>query len=333
MIMTIQDNDRVVVFHGGCRDGFAAAWLAWLVWPNAQFLPARHRLTPPAGLNGRHVVIVDYSYPRDVLEHLKTETASLTVLDHHDTAERDLKGLSYCTFDQTKSGSRLMYDYLVDHGYGEVLRNVKGADLIADYTEDYDLWRKRLPDTAAINAAIRNEPFDFAAWTTLAARPLDQLIADGNIILRYRRQLMIEHRERLDGVMIGGIAGIACECTAWEIASDMADFILGDQTLVSRHRPLFIAFWSQVSGHPAKRYFSLRSRDGLAEPDSKSIHVGDLAKTMGGGGHPQSAGFTIMADNVILLDKSVDPNDLDHSKDLDTVIIWPLAGIAQTSER
>ena len=60
----------------------------------------------------RTVFIVDFSYPRTILEEMEESAESLVVIDHHKTAEEDLRGLDYCHFDMTHSGAYLAWEYL-----------------------------------------------------------------------------------------------------------------------------------------------------------------------------------------------------------------------------
>ena len=56
-------------------------------------------------------VMVDFSYPRAVIERLAESTASFRVLDHHVTAQTALAGLPYAYFDMKKSGAVLAWEW------------------------------------------------------------------------------------------------------------------------------------------------------------------------------------------------------------------------------
>src|SRR5215475_7394225 len=83
----------VVLYHADCADGFGAAWAIWRRFPAARFVPVKHGNAPPSGLQGQRVVIVDFSYDRETLETMASQTQALLVLDHHITAEKALAGL------------------------------------------------------------------------------------------------------------------------------------------------------------------------------------------------------------------------------------------------
>ena len=48
---------------------------------------------PPPEVDGREVYVVDFAYPRPVMEAMARHARKLTVIDHHITAAQDLEGL------------------------------------------------------------------------------------------------------------------------------------------------------------------------------------------------------------------------------------------------
>ena len=83
----------IVIYHGGCWDGFCAAWLLRGRYPDAEFIPARYGdPAPMEKMAGSRVFVVDFSYPRNVLIEMHRLAYSLVVLDHHKTAQKDLEG-------------------------------------------------------------------------------------------------------------------------------------------------------------------------------------------------------------------------------------------------
>src|SRR5262245_44398077 len=101
----------IVLYHADCADGFGAAWAIWKQFPAARFIPVKHGNPPPAGLQDQRVVIVDFSYARETLETIATQTQALLVLDHHITAEKALADLPYAYFDMKKSGAVLAWEW------------------------------------------------------------------------------------------------------------------------------------------------------------------------------------------------------------------------------
>ena len=167
----------LVLYHADCLDGFGAAWAIWKRVPTAQFIPVTHGMPPPAGLPGRHLVIVDFSYPRPTLESIASEAASLKVLDHHITAEKALAGLPFAYFDQKKSGAVLAWEWAHD----------VPTPWLLQYIQDKDLWQWALPNSREINAALASYPFDFQVWDELRQETLE---AEGRATLRYENELV-----------------------------------------------------------------------------------------------------------------------------------------------
>jgi hypothetical protein len=78
------------VHHHPCSDGWTAAWAVWRRFGDSvKFHPGVHG-QPPPDLTGEHVVIVDFSYPRTVLFEMAQKAASVTLLDHHVTAIKEI---------------------------------------------------------------------------------------------------------------------------------------------------------------------------------------------------------------------------------------------------
>src|SRR3970040_843082 len=65
-----------ILYHANCYDGFGAAWSAWLKLEGLDaprqhdYIPVLYGDPPPDGLDGQDIVIVDFSYPRDILLEL-----------------------------------------------------------------------------------------------------------------------------------------------------------------------------------------------------------------------------------------------------------------------
>lgn len=271
---------NMVIYHGGgCFDGFCAAWLFHRATPDAEFIAAKYGEPPPhhSALSGKQIHIVDFSYKRDVLADMAQVCNRVVVLDHHKTAEAELKdlvlpGLSV-TFDMNKSGGRLVWDYLCD-GW---LFSFCPRPWLVDYTEDRDLWRWALPHSREINAALRTYPLKFEEWDRLSLLDPTDLIAEGKAILRCERQVIDTHVRNAREIELAGhkIKAVNATTLFSEIAGELAE-----------SGPFGACYFDRGDG---KRQWSLRSRgDGL--------DVSEIAKQFGGGGHRNAAGFeTVLA--------------------------------------
>ena len=104
------DQDTVVIYHADCKDGFGAAYAAWKKFGDtASYVPRRNQLPPPAGLVDKEVFVVDYSYDRATLEELLVKNKSVVVIDHHRSAEDDVKAFPQNVFDLEHSGAVLTW--------------------------------------------------------------------------------------------------------------------------------------------------------------------------------------------------------------------------------
>lgn len=254
---------RYILFHANCPDGFGAAYAAWKKWgKEAQYLPVKHGNPPPELEPHSELFIIDFSYDRETLLQL-AEQHQLKVLDHHKTAQDDLAGLDFAEFDLKRSGAVLAWNYF--HPQTEV-------PLLLQYVQDQDLWNWALPDSREICTALSIYPFDFATWDTL---DVAQLRAEGQVVLRYKQQLIEQLLRRVDWFEILGhkVPTVNTPLFASE---------LGNQLCLDYPEARFSACYSELDG---MRKFSLRS---IGDND-----VSAVAKHFGGGGHPNASGFAI----------------------------------------
>ena len=256
----LQQEPTVVLYHADCVDGFGAAWALWKKYPDARYLPVEHGLSPPSGLDNDHVVLVDFSYPREVVERLAGSTASFRILDHHVTAQAALAGLPYAYFDMKKSGAVLAWEWA----------HPEPVPWLLQYIQDKDLWEWRLPKSREINAALASYPFDFQVWDGLSQ---DTLEIEGRAILRQEDVLITKIVKESVLVDFEGE-------TVPAVYSPVMTSQIGER--LCRGYP-FCIIWHQRDG---RRYFSLRSKPG-------TVDVSAIATRHGGGGHVNAAGFSV----------------------------------------
>jgi uncharacterized protein len=256
-------SNTYVLYHGNCYDGFGSAWSAWkALGDRAHYIPVQYGEEPPDLPVNAKVVIVDFSYSRQVLLEMRDRVADLTLLDHHITAKEDLAGLDFAVFDMNRSGAMLAWQFW--HPLEPI------PSLIA-YIQDRDLWRFDLPFSREVFAALCSYSMDFHTWDNLK---IENLIEDGKAILRFQER-MVEHI--CDQAYFKEIAGFKVPVVnATSAFSDVA------HALCLRHRDAaFGAYYFDRKDH--NRQWGLRS---LGEFD-----VSKVAQKLGGGGHRNAAGF------------------------------------------
>lgn len=254
------------IYHGGCDDGFAAAYAVRKA-VSAEFYPGRYGEAPP-DCSDRDVYIVDFSYKRDVLEQVADQAKHVTVIDHHISAQRDLEALKgnkkvTLYFDMKHSGAVLTWRYFHPN---EVMPQ------LFEYIEDRDLWRFDLPNTAEFIMALRSYPKTFEQWEELIARGAPALIMEGRSILRFYKAKCAEIEKAAHSVQLGPYTVKACNAP-WFMASDVAGALDGE---------FGVCYWRNYDGSWA---FSLRSRG--------EFDVSRVAEGYGGGGHKNAAGFKL----------------------------------------
>ena len=250
----------VVLYHAECMDGFGAAWALWKRFPEARFVPAKHGFPQPEGLDGQHVVMVDFSYHRDDILALAARTASLQILDHHITAQSALADLPFAYFDMDRSGAVLAWEWA----------HTQPVPWLLQYVQDKDLWHWQLPHSREISAALASYAFDFVTWEQFK---FETLKVEGTGILRHENSLVDKLAQEAIMVSIAGY-------TVPAVHSSVLASQIGER-LAARHT--FGVIWHQKDG---RRYFSLRSKTG-------GVSVSDIAAQYGGGGHTHAAGFSI----------------------------------------
>lgn len=252
-----------ILYHGGCPDGFGAAYAAWKKFGDqAEYLPVKHGYPLPDIPDGAQVWIIDFAYARQTLIDL-SQRVSLKVLDHHRTAQADLQGLDFAQFDMQRSGAVLSWNHF--HPDTEVPQ-------LLQYVQDQDLWIWALPDSSEICTALNIYPFEFEVWDHLSIEILRQ---EGQVVLRYKQQLIDQLLQKVDWITICGhkIPAVNTPLFASE---------LGNQLCLKYPEAKFSACYADFDG---KRKFSLRS---VGEND-----VAAIAAHFGGGGHRNASGLAI----------------------------------------
>lgn len=294
------------IHHAPCADGFTSAWAVWKRFPNTRFHPGVHG-KPPPDVTGEHVVIVDFSYPRDVLLKMCETAASVLVLDHHDTAQTELQGLPPpcgtweshvkeaalmshrdpldrlgVRFDMNQSGAMLAWKFFHPEN---------SAPKLVQHVQDRDLWKFKLHGTREIQSWVFSYEYDFEIWDNMVS----QLETEHGWMAAWQQGGALDRKHNKDiaeviagtrrDMIIGGHA-VPVANMPWTMASDAAGLMA--------ENALFAAVYFDADN--GDRVFSLRSRKAPL-PGKEVFHVGNLAREMGkrfgtnGGGHANAAGF------------------------------------------
>ena len=298
----------LIIYHNACPDGWAAAFICLMKYPNAELLPLNH------GLNEsqlsevferafqKDVIMVDYSLrTRELNDQLDRVAKSFRILDHHKTAEAALAGADYATFDMARSGAGLAWDYLfgkgsdlpetgTNPGWGGIVKGLFRPWWV-DYTEDRDLWNWNLPDSKEVNAFLMVSPRDPDGWyEEVCKTPIQDAKEKGRGVLQYidyyvrsviaevqEGVLEFEGRNYRTGVLNIPYVGVSDACGA----------------LVEKGFEIGLAWFERGDG---VTQFSLRS---VGDTD-----VSAIAKSFKGGGHKNAAGFQVSTEHArVIIDK------------------------------
>lgn len=280
---------NLCIYHKNCADGFGAAIAAKALWklegiPEAdqEFMPAHYGDTPPDA-TGKNVLIVDFSYDRETLLTMHSQAKKLVVIDHHKTAEEALRGLPFCHFDMNQSGAMLTWKYCFFEAKAMFdAEDSTKTPLLIQYIQDRDLWRRALPDSKAVSAALQALPMTFENWMPyLNNDEIDSLKMQGRVILRYQQQT-------IDAVVNGKLPMIVfCGHVVPCINTTTLISEIGNE--LSKDNPFAMMYFDTA----VKRIYSLRSQEG-------GVDVSEIAKRFGGGGHACAAGFSIMHDQILM---------------------------------
>ena len=260
-----------VLYHAHCTDGFGAAYAAWKIYGDkAIYLPVKYDNPMPKLKQKSQVYIVDFSYPRQELLDLASQMNEVIVLDHHKTAEEDLRDIDLSstpnlsiTFDMEKSGAVLAWEHFFP--------NEEIPPLIL-HIQDKDLWRFDLKDTKKVIASLRSYDMNFELWDKF---DLKRLITEGEAILRFQNLTVEKLCKNMRLMKVGGHKVPA-------VNSSILQSEIGNRLCEKYPDSPFSVVYFDASD---KTRYSLRS---IGDFD-----VSLVAKTYGGGGHKNAAGYIL----------------------------------------
>ena len=286
----------LVIYHANCTDGFGAAYAAWkALGDGAEYFAAHYGdLDDPTTLEARFgtdigkrdVYILDFSLKRSGMDWLFEKAQRVVWLDHHRTAfemwcgtpnvQRHTKtqGKDYIVLDNDMSGAMLAWEYFHPE--------YTPAPMLIQCIDDRDRWQWKLPDSAAIHLALQvNQPWNFKQWDYMRMHYSD-LRATGAALMGYQNKQVQASVEKARPCAINpapmtgaGIPGLAVN-TPTHISE------VGNE-LAKKSGTYGLVWYFDGSAHRA--FCSLRS---IGDYD-----VSAIAKTFGGGGHKNAAGFNI----------------------------------------
>lgn len=277
----------IILFHGNCMDGTGAKFAAWMKYQDtAKYIPVQYGQPMPDLGNDpdTELYILDFSYPKEVVKELQAKFKKVVILDHHKTAEADLKELvsENIVFDMNRSGAMMAWQYFhPDLSAPELIKHI----------QDRDLWKFELADTKCVHAGLGLLKGNMNAWKNYADPRINekddygylpeaympQLIASGKSILTYEQQQLDAAVPKKVKVInfYGYKAGI--------INSGYLVSETGTAIYESKDLNVDIAIMYFI-GTDNVVYLSFRSKKG------SNVDVAEIARMFNGGGHATASG-------------------------------------------
>lgn len=293
-------NKRLIVYHDQCLDGIAAAWAArkhldqsdiggykacnyddpWSVTLREILLVADMEKIDT-------VMLVDFSFKAYQFEELKQYDLDVEVIDHHKTAWEDLNQLSLWldfNYDVNECGATLTW---------KTLAPSLPVPPLLQYVRDRDIWIKELPYTEEVYLALwsfynkENILKTFSKFDILGDMDqqtfLDTVLPIGKNLLDARNQLVEDICKRSELRDILGYKAVPyvelLTAEEYKVRSEV-----GHKLYKSYPSSQFSATtYCTASG----LIWSLRSD----KDQDDDFDVSAIAKSHGGGGHRNAAGF------------------------------------------
>lgn len=303
----------LVIYHANCADGFGAAFAAWLkLGDEAEYLPMNYgEVKTPVDFDMKvslaakdnDIYILDFSFPREVMEALFRHAKRVVWLDHHKTAFEMWCGSwapkmkfsktdsCYIVLDDECSGAMLAWEYF--HPGTEL-------PMLIQHIDDRDRWQFKLEGSKEVHAALASyQPWSFEQWIPFLSNArwdnktqVEFAIEEGAAILRaHNKHIQAALKQArpceifkwapfanapgrvIDGFTRYSLFGLAANAPAF-LASD-----LGHE--LANKSGTFGLVWSMAGD--GQVHCSLRSNG--------EYDVSTIAKAFGGGGHRNAAGF------------------------------------------
>lgn len=278
-------SNNICFYHKDCYDGIAAACAVKAKYSESECIAIAHNDLTIPDITDRDVIVVDFSFPLEMMREMIYKSRSFIVLDHHESfaptaatllAEQDRgdygsKDVVIC-YDITRSGALIAWEFFHEGPVPELV----------DHINDRDLWRFDLPFTREIMAAVSIRPYEMSAWMKLLTsvrNPIALLIAEGTILIpKIHQDVDNVLRTTLRYVELDGEQVPLANCPYF-LASDVL-------SKVCETAPYALSYFDT----PTHRTFSIRSA-------RTGPNVSVIAARHGGGGHYHASGFSVQRDH------------------------------------
>ncbi len=181
------ESKKILIYHGGCPDGFGAAFVFNLKFGDKIiYHPMKHGDSFDLDVTDAEVFMVDIALKRNVIEDILSKAKKLTILDHHISEYESLKDLDCYNFDINHSGAMLAWLFLFPD---------QEPPLLIKCVEDRDLHNFKVPDSLTILAALDCRGLVMGEWLAFHIRldypeGRESILSEGQAIQSYQKILL-----------------------------------------------------------------------------------------------------------------------------------------------
>lgn len=266
-----QPEKKIVVFyHAECTDGFTAAWVSWKKFGNkAQYIASLHHDVPV--IKDKEIYMLDITFPENVVRKLMKDNKRVTSIDHHISNKKVVLMTSQPLYALNHSGCTLAWQYFFpDKAVPQFLLRV----------EDRDLWNNKVTGSRTLYFYLGLLGHSFANWSKVirdfeVPEERKKILEIGALIQQHEEEMVKYDVEKSAKVVeFQGYKVYAINTTrdASEVGAKLY-----------KMKPPFSIIWNEHKS--GLILISLRG-DG-------SVDCSKIAAKYGGGGHKNSAGFTV----------------------------------------
>ena len=284
-----------VIYHGDCIDGYTSAFCCYYynkinrTKKKITYIAGMYQRPPPM-ISGKNVLICDFSYKNKVLKDMIKDANKLIILDHHQSAERDLRDIDnkHKIFNIKHSGAYITWAYF----FGE-----KDIPMMIKYVQDNDIFKKEFTATKPFTSFIFNIPKTFDNYEKF----LDEDYINKTVIPIGEGMVKQNDSYILDGAKKASVQFLLIDNKLYFVASVNTSILkseIGNQ-LFNLYENINFAMCYSKNSYTGETFISLRSFD-------KATDVEEIASKFGGGGHRNAAGLSVFNSDTIpsiLLDR------------------------------
>ncbi len=266
------EDVEVVVYHDPCKDGLAAACVAYQYNPNIILVPLNHAKKEEFFIAiikyvGKQIAFFDCVPSSTEMLHDLRSYAPVMIQDHHSgnlETFKDEQDKTDLFFDMSRSGCMLAWDFFFPGKQRPLLVDLIGKRDMGDFNStNQKIWYA----LADVSAAVDMKLEELNSWILKGDQGVDELLQRGEVIAtRIKAQLEALKANVQTGEIQGQTYKICvCEIASYTLVSDV-DFVL---------------FYTPIKEGGYRLSFRTSRSD---------LDLAKIAQSIGGGGHRAAAG-------------------------------------------